>query len=108
MFAKTLTKGLAMDAVKRDTGERHAVKRAGEHHAVNPSCEERHLVTRAILKAVVAGILAAFASLGGAYLYAASQYATKEHVRELKADLRGDLANGFDRIEKRLDRLQKP
>ena len=65
-------------------------------------------MTRAILKAVVAGLFAAFASVGGAYLYAANQYATKEQVRELKADLRGDLANGFDRIEKRLDRLQKP
>jgi hypothetical protein len=88
-----------MAAMKKDTGEMHPV---------NASCEERHQMTRARLKGVVAGVLGAFTAIGGHYLYAANQYATKDQVRELKADLRSDIANGFSRIEKQLDRLQKP
>ena len=88
-----------MSAVKRDTGEQHPV---------NASCEERHKMTRAILNGVVAGVLAAFTAIGGQYLYAGSMFATKDQVKEVKTDLKQDIKEGFDRIEKRLDRIGKP
>lgn len=86
-----------MTPTKRDTGEQHLV---------NASCEERHKMTSAILKGVIAGVLAAFTAIGGQYLYAGNIYATKDQVKELKTDLKLDIKEGFDRIEKRLDRIK--
>ena len=88
-----------MAAVKHDTGE---------HHPVNASCEERHKMTSAILKVVISGVLAAFGAISGHYLYAGGTFATKDQVREIKTDLKEDIRAGFDRIEKRLDRIGRP
>jgi hypothetical protein len=88
-----------MAALKRDSGE---------HHPVNASCEERYKMTSAILKGLIAGVLAAFTAIGGQYLYAGNIFATKDQVKELKTDLKIDIKEGFDRIEKRLDRIGKP
>ena len=86
-------------AAKRDTGE---------HHPVNASCEERHKMASAVMKGVVAGILAAFTAIGGQYLYASNRYATIDQVAEIKTDLKQDIRDGFDRIEKSLDRIGRP
>jgi hypothetical protein len=88
-----------MTPAKRDTGEQHPV---------NASCEERNKMVMAILKGTVTGLLAAFAAIGGQYLYASNTFAAKSQVVELKADLKADIKEGFDRIEKRLDRAGRP
>jgi hypothetical protein len=86
-----------------------AVKRdSGEYHAVNASCEERHKMLSSLVKACIAGVLAAFTAIGAQYLYAGNIFATKEQAKEIKTDLRNDIKEGFDRIEKRLDRIGKP
>ncbi len=62
---------------------------------------------RAIL---ISAVTALYLMLGGMYLYAATTFATKNEVQDLRAELqlmrqeiRTDMRDGFNRLEKRLD-----
>lgn len=76
-------------------------------------CDAKHSSIDTFLRYIIMAIVACVGSISGLYLYAADQYvpketyyALKQDLKEMKFELRQEIRNGLEKIEKKIDEKQ--